>query len=246
LGGPATQPVYQVELLTTYTYEVTGFDNAVLVVGYQYHDPNSGTTAGYDVTAIEPGRGEIPVVIALGAGFIDAKGEVMDGVEFFIRINSYDEAVGEWLNLFPGNEPLTVGEQNLANPSAVLTTQTEQTSGQNDVWIISTNVITQTTANGVKADITLVVGYQLSSDYTSGLIRFGSSYESQNSGGGGGSSTPVTPGSGTTEFVFDFETTSWATAKEWLASMSSHLELLGNTVDGAEVLVGETFKIGTD
>jgi hypothetical protein len=128
------------------------------------------------------------------------------------------------------------------------TIQTIEEAGQSEVWIIATNVVTSTTVNGVKAEITLVVGYNLSSDYSGGRIDFANQYPAagNSSGGGGGSTAQITPGSGTTEFVFGFETTSWAIAKEMLDGMSNSLKLLGYANTGAELLVGEATKIGTD
>jgi hypothetical protein len=121
--------------------------------------------------------------------------------------------------------------------------------GQSDggVWIIATNVVTQTTENGVKVDITLVVGYDLSGDYSGGRIDFSNQFQSVdgNGGGGGGSSNPVEAGNGTTEFVFGFETTSWEKASDWLNNMSNHLELYGHSPSG-EILIGEIIKIGAD
>jgi hypothetical protein len=138
--------------------------------------------------------------------------------------------------------------------SAVYQSQTETVEpaigSGGDVWIISTNVVTRTTENGVAADITLVVGYELSSDYSGGRIAFSNEYQASvhggGSGGGGGSEAAVTPGSGTTEFTFGFETTSWAIARDWLATMSSYLKLFGYSAAGDELLLGEYYKIGTD
>jgi hypothetical protein len=128
------------------------------------------------------------------------------------------------------------------------TAETESEAGE--VWIIATEVVTRTTVNGVAADITLVVGYDLSNDYSGGRIDFANQFQASvhggGSGGGGGSTAQITPGNGTTEFVFGFETTSWLIAQDWLNSMSSYFKLFGYTVTGDELLVGEAFKIGTD
>jgi hypothetical protein len=291
--------------------------------------------------------------LRLDGSFFNARGETIEGVRFFVRINRYDEGSAQWANLFPGNEPLLDGELALPYPylqdsffvqsaawavyeagqmvlnvtvgynltsqpvadivvnvtgagegilasdsatveagdgsitipvpfdralladnpivqitavftagevviqdeqSAVYQSQTETVEpaigSGGDVWIISTNVVTRTTENGVAADITLVVGYELSSDYSGGRIAFSNEYQASvhggGSGGGGGSEAAVTPGSGTTEFVFGFETTSWAIARDWLATMSSYLKLFGYSATGDELLLGEYFKIGTD
>jgi hypothetical protein len=354
--GVDNESVYEVEM--TVAYSLSGIDSAVLVVGYEFVDPNGGG-GGYEVHAVSAGSGEIEITLWITREFFNARGELIDGVNFFARINRYDESSAEWVNVYPGNTTLMDAERNLPYPyyqdtifiqstvwdqdetgqaflnvslgynlesqesaeatitiigennialasetvviekgdrsitvpiafapsdlgndaqswiSAELATEAgiladeqlwwvtadladgeadadnaaNEPVGQSDggVWIIATNVVTQTTENGVKVDITLVVGYDLSGDYSGGRIDFSNQFQSAdgNGGGGGGSSNPVEAGNGTTEFVFGFETTSWEKASDWLNNMSNHLELYGHSPSG-EILIGEIIKIGAD
>jgi len=122
------------------------------------------------------------------------------------------------------------------------------------IWLISTEVMTSTTTNGIAADITFVVGYNLGNDYTGGLISFAGEYQMSETsaagggggGGGGGSEQPVSPGNGITEFTFGFTAPSWPIVREWLETMTLSFKLFGISAAGDQVLVGEYSKVGTD
>jgi hypothetical protein len=325
-GPPAGTNAAFVELTITYT--LTGYEEAVLVAGYEFTDGN-GTGGGHTVTPVSAGSGTVSETLALGKSFLNEMGEPAEGVRFFARINRYDEAAAQWVNLFPGNEPLLLSEQTLPYPYTVsvqsavtavtcraivngtaasgltlretltgegvttlpdgtvlvlLETEPAVVEGftwrnvqtldgeegwviedfltigncefpdqmvENEIQLISYEVVTQTTEIGVAADITLMVSYNLSNEYTSGHITFSSLYSAAipgggNGGGGGGSEKVVMPGNGTVEFTFGFETASWATMQDWLDSMSISLLLFGNTTSGEELLVGEATQIGID
>lgn len=341
--------VVEVELTTAYT--LSGYEEALLVVGFEYEEAN-GQAGGLDVHAIAMGSGEMTSVLRLAGNLFDARGEAVEGMNFFARINHYDETAGEWVNLYPGNVALMDAERNLPYPyirdsfvihsaawaedatgkavlnvvmgynlegqetaeilinatgadgvvlgsetavieagqelltipividkveladdpivmvSAVLTAgeiviedelqtvyQSQmtagETNGQGEIWIISTNVVTRTTENGIEANIILVVGYDLSSEYVDGLIAFSNQYSELTngggSGGGGGSQNQIAPGTGTTSFVSGFKTnTSWVDARDMLNGMQIYLKLFGNTSEGEQVLIGELSKIGID
>jgi hypothetical protein len=344
--GIVNESVYEIELTTSYS--LSGYDSAVMVVGYEFAD-NNGKGGGYEINAISAGNREISSTHWISRDFFNERGELIDGVNFFARINRYDEELSQWVNIYPGNVALGDGERNLPYPyyedsffvqSAAFTDDTtgqtvlnvtlgynlvsqpmadvlveingvgeaflasegiilEQGSGtvtiplvidrstleangivqvtavlttpdfelqdsqsvvfhnpeftaENaaELWIIATDIVTRTTANGVAVDITLVVGYELSNEYSGGRIDFTNQYQASNSGGGGGggggSTAAITPGNGTTEFVFGFETTSWAIARDWLDTMSTYLKLFGYSTTGEEILISEAYKIGTD
>jgi hypothetical protein len=341
-GLPANT-TYEIELTTAYTLQ--GYEEALLVVGYEFTDGN-GSAGGYEVNVISAGSGTIPVTMRLDSSFLNARGETIEGVRFFVRINRYDEGSAKWVNLFPGNEPLLDSELSLPYPyqeeapvvqstppwatavtcravvegttgagltlqetpggeeitvlpdgTVLILLEAEPVTAENLTWrnvrtvtgeegwvaedflilgkcdieirddqavifegevaeneiqLLGYEVVTHTTENGVAADITLVVGYNLSSDYPNGSITFSSQYQATatagggSGGGGGGSQSEVTSGSGTTQFTFSFETDAWATMQDWLDSMSISLLLFGNTTSGEELLVGEATQIGID
>lgn len=342
--------IFEVELTTAYT--LSGYEEALLVMGYEYVDAN-GQAGSLDVRPISMGSGEITSVFRMAGNLFDASGEAVEGLNFFARINRYDETAGGWVSVYPGNVTLPEIERNLPYPytrdsfvihsaaweenaagqiilnvtmgynleseetaditidvtgidgevlgseTAVITTGQEllvvplaidkavlegnptvQVSAvlkageiviedelqdvyvsqamvseggtENALWIVSTDTVTQTTENGVAVDIILVVGYDLSSEYESGRFTFSSQYQTTTNsgggggGGGGGSPSRLSPGVGTTRFVFSFETSSWEAAQEQLDSTSVSVLLFGTTASGDEVLVAELGLIGID
>ena len=352
IDGVVDEFVYDIELTIAYT--LSGYDQALLVAGYEYSDAN-GSAGGYEVIVVSAGSGDnVPIRLRVDRSFFNERGETIEGVNFFVRLNHYDETAAEWVNLYPGDADLTDGERSIPYPyhlqdvfyvesaawvedaagqpilnvrmsynltsqptaeievkviwvedlvlasdslgveagngsltiplaidptldplfladiplvmvSAVMTVgevviedgqsvvyQGASETAENEIQIIGYEVVTRTTESGVAADITLFVGYNLSSDYSSGRITFSSQYSASTTqgggsgGGGGGSEKAVTPGNGTVEFEFGFETTSWVTLRDWLDSMSTSLLLFGDTTSGEEVLVAEVTQIGTD
>ncbi|MFZ0546322.1 MAG: hypothetical protein WAM60_12835, partial [Candidatus Promineifilaceae bacterium] len=343
--GVPEMTYYNVDL--TVAYSLAGYDEAVLVTGYEYNDGTS-SSGGYDVTPIRAGKDDqVVITLQLDKSLINDSGEVIEGVNFFTRINGYDETAEEWVNLYPGDAALSDGELSLPYPylqdafsvassawttdalgqpvlnvtvgyhlvsqptaeivvdvtgngggslasgtaaieagdgsltipisfnqaqlannqavqiTAVLTAgeveiedelsavylSWKETAG-NEVQILGYEVVTRTTENGVAADITLHVGYNLSEEYSGGRIAFSNEYQASTygggNGGGGGSQSMISTGSGTTDFVFGFETTSRAVAQDWLQTMSTSIKLYGTTAAGEEVLVGEAYKVGTE
>jgi hypothetical protein len=116
--------------------------------------------------------------------------------------------------------------------------------------MLGNEVVTRTTSSGVAADVTKFVGYHFSSEYNNGSplsFTFTNEYVTSNSGagggGGGGTQHSISPGLGTTEFTFSFETTSWERLQDWLENVTVQIDCC-TTAGGEQVMIGQIYKVG--
>jgi hypothetical protein len=123
-------------------------------------------------------------------------------------------------------------------------------ASEDEIQLLGYEVVTRTTSSGVAADVTLFVCYNFSSEYNNGSplsFTFTNEYVTSNSGagggGGGGTQHSISPGLGTTEFTFSFETTSWERLQDWLENVTVQIDCC-TTAGGEQVMIGQIYKVG--
>ncbi len=111
---PVAEPVYEIGVTLQYT--LTGYAEAALVAAYEFED-EAGGTMGAVIIPIEEGGGTVEGSLALHSDFISEDGSALkEGVELVARINVFDEALGEYVNLYPGDATLSANEKSLRYP----------------------------------------------------------------------------------------------------------------------------------
>lgn len=111
---PTAEPVYEIGVTLHYT--LTGYAEAALVAAYEFED-EAGETIGAMIIPIEEGSGTAEGFLALHSDFISEDGSALkEGVKLVARINVFDEALGEYVNLYPGDATLSVNEKSLDYP----------------------------------------------------------------------------------------------------------------------------------
>lgn len=97
-------------------YTLVGYEEALLVLNFEMVEAN-GTAGGTQMTPITTAAdGTAMVEVVLSSNYLNDAGSVSENVVFAARINQYDMAVEQYVNLFPGDAALPIGELNAPYP----------------------------------------------------------------------------------------------------------------------------------